>query len=95
MTLRDLLDALGELDDDGTIYAEGGANARPDSAAVARREYDAVPEASGTLSYVLEVSEAKEVIDVWRDWRGGAEPSSDDRYAAVLHYAATDAYLPV
>ena len=45
------------------------------------------------LSYVLEVELAKEAIRVWREHRAGAEPSSAQRYAAVIYYAVNDAFL--
>jgi hypothetical protein len=36
---------------------------------------------------------AKEAIEVWRQDRDGAEPSAAERCAAVIHYAANDAFL--
>jgi hypothetical protein len=47
------------------------------------------------MTYFLEVSIAKEVIEVLREWRGGGALTEDDRLAAVVHYAKHDAYLPV
>ena len=40
-----------------------------------------------------EVELAKEAIEVWRQWRDGAEPSAAQRCAAVIHYAVNDAFL--
>src|SRR4051794_37255170 len=55
-----------------------------------------VPEAEAAgMSYVLEVRIAKEVLEVWAEWRGGRPPSQHDKYAAVIHYATHDAYLPL
>jgi hypothetical protein len=45
--------------------------------------------------YLLEVSIAIEVIDVWRAWRDGAMPSPEEATLAIIHYAETDAYQPV
>lgn len=47
------------------------------------------------MAYLLEVDLAKEAIRVWSQWRNGATPTSEDRVAAVVHYAIHDAYLPV
>lgn len=44
---------------------------------------------------VLDVKIAREVLDVWSAWRGGARPTLDQAVEAVLHYATHDAYLPV
>jgi len=45
------------------------------------------------MKYLLEVELAKEVIQVWRDWRNGKEPSPLEKYQAVLYYEENDAYL--
>jgi hypothetical protein len=47
------------------------------------------------MAYLLEVDLAKEAIRVWSEWRNGAAPTSEEQVAAVVHYAAHDAYLPV
>jgi hypothetical protein len=47
-----------------------------------------------SLSDVLEVKTALETIRVWSAWRGGRTPSASDRFAAVMHYARNDAFLP-
>ena len=97
MTLQDVLADLESADEDLTIFAEGGPDANPSSRAVVALETDdgqVPPEASG-LDYLLEVAEAREVLSVWRDWRGGREPSAAEKCEAVIHYAKHDAYLPV
>lgn len=95
VTLRELLDRI-EAADQGTIYAEGGAGASPESPALVAREGDEPEPASRAdrPGYLLEVSIAREVIQVWSEWRGGAEPTSDERCEAILYYARNDAYLP-
>ncbi|WP_112262448.1 hypothetical protein [Lentzea terrae] len=92
-TLRELLDRLDELDDDVTIYA-----AKPwtcESAATAAVQHS--PEmraalASG-MTYLLEVDLARDVLETWHEWRPGRTATSDDKCAAVIHYAEFDAYL--
>jgi hypothetical protein len=73
------------------------ADLTPDSEAVVapQLEDDGVWWAERGLSYVLEVELAKEAIQVWRQWRDGAEPSAAQRCAAVIHYAVNDAYLEI
>lgn len=31
---------------------------------------------------------------MWRRWRGGREPTSEDRHEAIRFYAMYDGYLP-
>ncbi len=47
------------------------------------------------MVYYLEVSQAQEVVQVWKEWRGGREPTLADRHEAIRFYAMNDAYLPV
>ena len=46
------------------------------------------------MSYLLEVSLAKEVVQVWSEWRDGRRPTAIDKCEAVIYYAEHDAYLP-
>jgi hypothetical protein len=93
-TLLELLDDLESLDDDLTIYADSwDANAQAVPALEA--EDGATPPEAAGMTHALEVSLAKEAIEVWSAWRDGAVPTSADRVAAVIHYATHDAYLPI
>lgn len=47
------------------------------------------------LTYLLEVSLARDVLDVWTSWRNGAQPSPEEAARAVIYYAQHDAYEPV
>jgi hypothetical protein len=97
MTLGELVEKIEDLDDSFTIYAEGGPNWNKDSKAVAVYEPDdgsLPPEAKG-MRYFLEVSIAKDVINVWKQWRNGKNPSTIDKLKAIIHYAKNDAYLPL
>jgi hypothetical protein len=96
MTLAELLDRASELDDELTIYAGGGPDATASSRAVAAAEPEdgSVPPDAEGLEYLLEADQAKEVIDVWSEWRDGAQPSTQDRVEAVTYYAKNDAFLP-
>ena len=97
MTVRALVARLDELDEEHTIYAVGGPQATPEADAVAALEPDdgsLPPEAIG-MAYLLEVNEARSVVQVWAEWRDGRAPSQDEACSAILHYARHDAYLPV
>jgi hypothetical protein len=92
--LIDVVDRLDRLDDQDTIYVQEAA---PAAAAVVTREPDdgTSPHEAVGLTYFLEVKLAKDAVRVWREWRGGAIPTLDDKLAAVIHYAANDSFLPV
>jgi len=66
-TLRLLVQDLDRIDDKLTVYAEGGPGAEADSRAVAALEPadGSTPASAAGFDYVLEVSIAKEVVDVW------------------------------
>jgi hypothetical protein len=80
-----------------TIYVSDAGDPNCGSEAILIREPDAGsdrPETAG-FKYLLEVYLAKEAIEVWREWRDNRVQSIEDRCAAVIHYATTDAYLPL
>jgi hypothetical protein len=90
LTLRDVVERLDTFGDDQTIYAESPT---PSARAAVATERDDGSPAPG-LEYLLEIAAAREAIDVWRAWRGGRQPSLDDKLEAVLYYARNDAWLP-
>jgi len=93
--LIDVIARLDEYSDELTIYSQPDATAH--SEAVVRAEPDdgsIRPPGAGGLQYVLEISTAKEVIDVWQQWRGRAA-TPEEACRAVLHYASHDAYEPL
>jgi hypothetical protein len=99
MTLLELLTNLRDLDDTLNIFAEADPEWSAESKAalcVPREDGSAEPptEAAG-MTYLLDVGLAKEVVEVWRAWRGGRVPSPEDVCEAVIFYAKYDAYLPV
>ena len=94
MILREVIDRLDEFDDDETIYAaSAGATAR--AVVAAEPEDGSVPPVAAGLTYLLEVTAAREAIEVWANWRQGQEPTLNDKLAAVTYYAQNDAWLPV
>ena len=56
---------------------------------------EAVAPSMPEYSYMLEVEIAKEVLEVWSQWRGGATPTASQATEAVIHYATKDAYQPL
>ena len=91
-TLRDVVATLDDFDDDAVIYTDGASPAA--RAAVTGPAAVGEAKADG-LRYFLEVALAKDAVLVWSEWRGGAEPTTDDKLAAVSHYATHVAYLPL
>ena len=90
-TLGRLLVSIEDLDPDATIYASKSRPLSFRSRAVAAVEGSTIPEG---LTYLLEVSLARDVIAAWSLHRNGRRPSPDDLVAAVVYYADHDAYLP-
>lgn len=96
MTLRELADRLEQLDEDLTIYAVGGAGAGPESPAAVTHEPEdgSVPSEAAGMEYLLEVAQAQEALEVWRQWRDGRDPTPEETCEAIIYYARNDAYLP-
>jgi len=46
-------------------------------------------------AYLLEVSLARGVLDVWASWRNGKQPTPEQAARAVIYYSQHDAYEPV
>jgi hypothetical protein len=90
--LGDFLETLAELDPDGTIYITDVSGVRADTPAILGAEAEPAPNG---FRYLLEVSIAQEVLEVWSEWREGRTPSLVEKVEAVVHYARRDAYLPV
>jgi len=45
--------------------------------------------------YLLEVDLAREAVEVWSAWRGGAIPSPEEATLAVIYYGEHDAFQPL
>jgi hypothetical protein len=93
LTLRDALSSIDDFDGEATIYAAKPWNPTSTTVIAVEGEEDANTAIGKGLTYLLEVSIAKEVIEVWSEWRGGRVPSADERAEAVIHYAVNDVYL--
>ncbi len=97
MKLLDLINRIDEFDNDSVIFVP--INTRPEeNTEVLVRKIIIIDEPPGIqtpdgMQYLLEVELAKEVIQVWKDWRNGKEPTLQEKYQAVLYYAKHDAYL--
>ncbi len=97
MRLADLLEQLDSFDDELVIYAEKNPNWSADSSAAVLPEPDdgRITGQMQGMSYLLEVFLAKEVLEVWSQWRDGRNSTALDKCEAVIYYAENDAYLPV
>lgn len=101
--LFELIQRLDEVDDGDAsrplvIFAQRGADARPSSPAlVCPRGEEGGPTCplDPSLSEVLTVARARDVIEVWSSWRGGLAPSPQARFEAIMFYARHGAYFPL
>ena len=91
-TLRDVVTALAELDEGEVIYTDGTS---PAARAAVLPESGAAEARADGLRDFLEVALARDAVDVWSQWRDGAEPTIDDKLMAISYYATNDAYLPI
>jgi hypothetical protein len=92
-TLRDLIRTLDDLDDDAVIYTDGTSPAA--RAVTVADEVAARAAKEDGLRYFLEVSLARDAVEVWSAWREGEKPTEDEKLMAVSYYATHDAYLPL
>jgi hypothetical protein len=93
--LRDIdeIDEIDEIDGDLTIYIGEGRPVDPSTLiALIDEELAGPPEG---VSYLLELHLVRDVLRVWRGWRGGDEPDIEEACSAVSFYAVHDAYRPV
>jgi hypothetical protein len=95
VTLREAINQLEKLGDSLTIYATKAEVWDLDGPVALLQEEDTpeLAEQPEDLSYFLEVSIAKEVLEVWSEWRNEALPSEAERLQAVVYYATNDAYI--
>ncbi|MGW0736275.1 hypothetical protein [Streptomyces sp. NPDC002851] len=87
-----LLIEIEDVDDDAIAYTATAGRLTPATPVTLVQDEADAP--SG-LDYLLEVFLIKEVLQVWSEWREGAEPDAAERCEAVQYYATHDAYLPV
>lgn len=95
MTLREIILAVEKLDENLVIFARKNGEWDLDSPAALLLLNDAaeVDMHLDDLTYFLEIGIAKEVLEVWGEWRGGRKPTESERVDAVLYYANNDAYI--
>lgn len=93
LRLADLLRNIEQVDGDLTIYREAGPLIEPSSrVALVDEEADGEPEG---MVYMLEVHLVRDVLRVWKSWRRGPEPSTEEACAAISFYATHDAFQPI
>lgn len=99
-TLTSVVARLDEIpESDGyeiapTIFARRPFGSESDAVVLADEVVQGAAVSSPEFAYVLEVSIAKEVLEVWSAWRSGVNPSVHEAVLAIIHYAVNDAYLP-
>jgi hypothetical protein len=92
-SLGELIRGMDALDDEGTLFAARPWSAGSDAACVVEDDESRQAVEAG-LSYLLEVSVAKEVVETWGAWHGGRTPSATDAVRAIIYYAEHDTYPP-
>ena len=95
MNLRDVIENLSKYTDTLAIYAAPRWEPSSRALVVAEPDDGSLPRTASGLTYFMEVSQAREVADVWRRCRPGVEPSANDLCEAMLYYARHDAHEPV
>jgi hypothetical protein len=93
LRLGDVLRDIDHIDENLTIYGEEGQPIGP-SILVALIDEEITGQPKG-MTYLLEVHLVRDVLRVWKSWRGGREPNIEEACSAVGFYAAHDAYQPV
>lgn len=93
VSMEQLLRGIDTYDEELTVYTPEGEDVVPETRVVLVDEEAGDPPADTV--YLLEVELIKDVLRVWREWRGGAEPTIPQACEAVVHYAKHDAFQPV
>lgn len=96
MKLVDLLDNIEMIDENSSLYIKSTENIHEDVDVIII-PIDLVPNGGKTpkgLNYLLEVYLIKEVLDVWKNWRDGKEPTSEEKINAIDYFVKHDAFLP-
>jgi hypothetical protein len=100
MTLIEAIQKLEEWPEYDAIYAvRSGKTWHEDALAVVVEEeedgwlkqtFDGIE-----MECLLPVYLAREVVEIWQNWRTNAIPTVHDKLRAIVHYATFDAYLPL
>lgn len=102
-TLFELIQRLDEFEDNDrlrplVIYAQNGARAGRGSPALVcpRSEGGGLTcPLDASLSEILSVEQARDVIAVWSAWRDGLTPSPEDRFRTVMFFSQYGTYVPL
>jgi hypothetical protein len=77
MNLRDAINSIENLSDDLVLFARKNGDWRLDEpiALVISSDVHEIGTDLEGLHYFLEVETGKEVLEVWKEWRDGREPT--------------------
>lgn len=94
----EVLDTLEEISNGAhVIYTCAGSEASSDSRTLVCQgdgQRDGICPEDSSLERLLTVEMAREAIENWSSWRGGRDPSPEEKVDAVLYFARNDRYLP-
>lgn len=95
MNLREIINQVEVLSEDLVIFARRNGDWKLDAPAalILSADMKSIGVDLEDLVYFLEVSIAKEVLDVWQNWRDGRTPNENERIEALFYYVDNDAYL--
>jgi hypothetical protein len=94
LSLADVIREIARLDPDLTVYVPSGEPVEPTTRVVLVDE-EAEEQPDEGMTYLLEVHLMRDVLRVWKTWRGGREPTSSEACGAIAYYAKHVAYQPV
>jgi hypothetical protein len=95
MKLIHLLDQIETFNVEYAIYTASDREVNENSNVMAIKSHyirgSRIPEG---MKYLIDVELAKEILNVWSNWRQGRKPSLDEKYKAIQYYLENDAYIP-
>lgn len=91
--MGELVSRLDAVDDNLTVYVPSRDSISAELPIELVDEEGDGPSAG--MTYLLEVDLVKDVIRVWREWRGGRNPDLRQACEAVSYYASHDAFQPI
>jgi len=99
MTLLELATQLDDVSDEMTIYGQKRESKwypeSPVQLVHVPRYSEGDPAPPDGMTYLLEISLCKQVVQAYINHRGNKEPSGLEKARAIAYYAKNDAYLPV
>jgi len=91
--LADVLLGIAAFDDELTMYVPSGQPIGPN--AIVTLLHEEIHDVPKGMVYFLEPRSVRDVLDAWRSWRHGKEPTPEEAVKAVAYYSEHDAFIPL